>query len=428
MMHFGTLPNLDKATMAASNERHAMIRPPREEHRAVAPSTSRLSLEKQESSNPPDNHQRVDGLLSISEMVILAAELKRNPKRHQDLLQSTLNMRNAEKEAHAARRVHGNSDEHAHQLEIKGLDIVHEIDILAKKIKLKPERYRCILEDILQRNPDQYRDLLHDVRARQAQREAETQEKVRALMEQRVTHAQWAFGSAETAREYVVKQAEARKPEERARQVKAHEDTKNAKRERLLNAAHGEVRHSRALEQVQNLSKRPQDDFDRHVCYISDWLQAASYGQQHTFPTDGQAIHIKKIKPRIQQIERSAMSNSASFAIQFVALMALTHIIRLIYVHRVRKIGAEVLRYYEADAKLDDTDQLTSAMLEIIEERVHHVDKAWLKTHQGAAGVLMREILEVWSMVCSYGPVQVQQNLGGILWRGFGYRPVPSFH
>ncbi|KAJ4357750.1 uncharacterized protein N0V89_002326 [Didymosphaeria variabile] len=432
------------STPTASNKSHSMIRPPREEPRAGVPSTLHSSLEKGDSSYPSDNLRTVDGILSSCEVEILAAELKRNPKRHQDLRQDTFNNRKGEKEAHAERRTHGDSDEHSHQPETRSLDTVRELEILAKKIKRKPERYRRILEENLQRDPGQYRDVLDDIRARQALREAEAPERARALMEQweegqrartegkawqEVSYGQWATRGAETAQEHVLRQAEARRAEERARQlVKAHEDSRKAKQERLRKAAPEEVRQNkRALEQVQDLSERPEDDFDRHVRCISDWLQATSYGQHHTFPTNGQAIFINKIKPRIHQIERSAMSNIASFAIQYVALMALTHIIRLIYVHRVGKIGAEVLRYYEAGAKLNGVDQLTSAMLEIIEKKVHHEDKAWLKTHQGAAGVLMREMLEVWPMVCSYGPVQVQQNLGGVLWRGFGYRPVPSF-
>ncbi|KAL5386286.1 hypothetical protein PMIN03_003502 [Paraphaeosphaeria minitans] len=111
---------------------------------------------------------------------------------------------------------------------------------------------------------------------------------------------------------------------------------------------------------------------------------------------------------------------------QYVGLMALTHILRLIYVHRGSRTGGEILRCYDAEARLKDVDELTSAMLAIF-EKVDDAEKEWLKTQQGAAAVLRQEMYEVWPMVCAAGPVQVQYNLGRVLWTCFRYRAVPSF-
>lgn len=179
-------------------------------------------------------------------------------------------------------------------------------------------------------------------------------------------------------------------------------------------------------DRAQALAEQPQDGFERHVCFISEWLQSDSYGSHHTFPTDGQAIYTREIKPRIHRIRWGALSQNATFAVQYVGLMALTHVLRLIYVHRGSRIGGEILRCYDADARLKKVDDITSAILEIFES-IDDNEKEWLKARRGAASVLMQEMLEVWPMVCAAGPIQLQQNLSGVLWTSFRHKIVPGF-
>ncbi|KAF2441754.1 hypothetical protein P171DRAFT_488196 [Karstenula rhodostoma CBS 690.94] len=217
------------------------------------------------------------------------------------------------------------------------------------------------------------------------------------------------------AREHVEEEAAARRREEKACQ------------ERLRRAALPELRAlKRTLDKSQAIAEQPQDDFDRHIRFISEWLQAESYDKPHTFPTDGQAIYAKKIKPRIHQIQRSALSQNATFAIQYVGLMALTHVLRLIYVHRGSRVGGEIWRFYDADARLNYVDELTAAMLAIY-DKIDDNNKEWLKTQQGAADVLLQEMLEVWPMISAAGPIQVQHNLGCVLWTTFRHKAVPGF-
>ncbi|OAG07345.1 uncharacterized protein CC84DRAFT_1242809 [Paraphaeosphaeria sporulosa] len=206
------------------------------------------------------------------------------------------------------------------------------------------------------------------------------------------------LADAVEAKELAEKEAAARRMDETTRQ------------ERLRRAAQQEKSTlKRAHDQAQALAEQPQDDFDRHIRFVFEWLQADSYGRQHTFPTDGQAIYTTKIRPRIHQIQRSSLSQSATFAIQG------------------SRVGDEILRYYDADARLNNVDELTSAMLAIF-ENVVTTEKEWLKMQQGAAAVLMQEMYEVWPMVCAAGPAQVQRNLGGVLWTCFRYKAVPRFH
>lgn len=141
--------------------------------------------------------------------------------------------------------------------------------------------------------------------------------------------------------------------------------------------------------------------------------------QKSHFPTDGQAFYVTEIKRRTNEIQLESTERDTTFAIQYVGLVALTHILRLIYVHRGSRIGGEVLRCFEGDL-------FTRAMIVIFENVVGDDEVQWLRTRQGAAGVLLQEMQEVWHMVCTAGPVQLQQNLSGVLWYIFRYRAVPG--
>jgi hypothetical protein len=419
--------------MPNTNDSLEMTPPLRKELKADFPPASHSSLKNAEVTHSADCSQKKEKMIS-SEMEFIVLELRRNPEGHQDLLRRLLVDRKAEKEALWSR-------EQLLQLEKRHIDVDRELGLFAKEIKRNPERYRWVLEKNLPRDPKQYQDFLNDLRARQAQRAAE-EERVRNVMKKReelqsaheegkawqeVGFAQVAARAAITAEELTQSLNILKGAEEYARQLtSARKAKENAQQDRLRRAAQEERRVAKTLGQAQVLAIQSQDSFDRHIRYISDCLQANSFGRHHTFPTDGQAVYTKKIRPRIHQIQRSALSNNATFAIQYVGLMALTHVLRLLYVHRGGRIGGETLRYYEADARLNRVDELTNAMLAIF-EKVDDNEKQWLRTHQGAAGVLMREMLEVWPMICAAGPMQVQQNLSVVLWVTFRHKPVPSF-
>jgi hypothetical protein len=434
ILHHAINSHPKDSTIPHPNNSLEMTRPLRKEHRANYPPISHSSLKKTETFHFPDRSQGKERMISAFELEDLVSGLEGDPE-SQNLRRRTLAEHKTGRDAKGSR-------EQPFQTEKTSTDMKRELELSAKRVKYKPKTYHRILPESLSHDPEQHQDLLDALPARHAQRAAEEGlvrtmtrkwEKIQSAHEegkawQEVTSAQVAAGRASTTEELTQSLNALKRAEVSARQMtSARKAEENAQKERLQRAAQEEEQAAqRALEQAQALAEQSQDSFDRHICYISDCLQANSFGRHHIFRTDGLAVYVKVIKPSIYQIQKIASSETATFAIQYVGLMALTHVIRLIYVHRGGKIGGEILWYYKANARLHNIDELTGAMLVIV-GKVDDNERQWLKTHQGAAGVLMQEMLEVWPMICAVGPIQVQQNLANVLWVIFRHEPVPSF-
>lgn len=143
----------------------------------------------------------------------------------------------------------------------------------------------------------------------------------------------------------------------------------------------------------------------RHVRHIGIWVQVETCPDRYP---DGYRIYESEIRPRIKAIRNLATSDRASFAVRFVAVMALIHIVYLMYAHMQNKICAQIVRRYEALAKDGDSgDDVTEAMRAVM-GMVMEEDKEWLKNADGAAYVLKSELLEIQDMLRAVASKEVQ--------------------
>lgn len=153
----------------------------------------------------------------------------------------------------------------------------------------------------------------------------------------------------------------------------------------------------------------------QHVTFIDALLRHELSPDQHISPKDGQQIYLGKVRPRVIMIRDAATGKQASFGIRLVAVMALTHILRLMYFHSENRNCAQLLRYYEDDAKARFEDDITKAMSDIC-ALIGNEDDQYLEQGAGLADFLLRELQELWIVTRDAKGGEVHMGVSEVLW------------
>ncbi|KAF1975961.1 hypothetical protein BU23DRAFT_57762 [Bimuria novae-zelandiae CBS 107.79] len=146
----------------------------------------------------------------------------------------------------------------------------------------------------------------------------------------------------------------------------------------------------------------------------------------HGCTSDGHFVYKTHIQPLVLKIrEVAAHPASAGFAVQWVALLALMHILRLLYFHKSGggRVCNEVVDWYEADAGHPDGDEITAGMQAIFKE-MDLVSSVWMRQGDGAAGVLVRELQDLCLVLRKEAAPQVYHGLKLVLEIHFRQRVV----